>query len=340
MRRSLRSCAGFLQNLNSGKTNFFTSLWSKPQTRDERIKEYIPEVIEESLREQRAVLQENTSRDRIVELGHRVLREIENKRPTPSIAPHLNKILQEYNCSGIIEQRPLSYLLYPCSTISSVQQPHELVANFTDNFRSFVEEVELNGCSFRVGDDRNHEQSYEEVGEAPLGSEGITGVAGGSGSEAQSTARSGPIVMASPQEHEKMDVTLFIRLVSGMALANVQNGDLKNAIRCVDVGIRHAIAPSRLGALLGMKAGILVHQRKYEEALECANKAVQVSRNIQGYIHGAFSLRALNRIEEALQLLEKGRDDHPMNTQLLALLEGAKMKTTETASEEIKRLGT
>ena len=42
-------------------TSMFTNLWSKPETKDERVKEYVPEVIEESLIEQRAVLNESTS---------------------------------------------------------------------------------------------------------------------------------------------------------------------------------------------------------------------------------------------------------------------------------------
>ncbi|ESL06771.1 hypothetical protein TRSC58_05551 [Trypanosoma rangeli SC58] len=338
MRCTLRFRSGFLQNLNSGKNGFFTSLWNKPQTRDERIKEYVPEVIAESLEEQRAVLEESTSRDVIVELGHKVLREIENKSPTPSIAPHLNKILQEYGFKDLIAQRPLSYLLYPSSTLSGGQRPNELVANFTDNFRGLVEEVERHGCSARIRptkNDKNDKETTKEEGgeEAPHGnSNAVT-----NGKSSLAALKSGPVIMASKEDHEPMDVTLFVRVLSAMALANVQHGDWNNAIRCVDVALAHVKDQSRLGGLLGMKAGILVYQKKYKEAVEYANLAVEASGNIQGFIHGAFALRILERPEEAVALLEKGREQHPMNTQLLAQMEGAQ-KELETLAKDGKKM--
>lgn len=325
LRRTLRKRGGFFQNFKSDKNNFFTSLWNKPQTRDERVKSYVPEVIEESLQEQRAVLQENTARDVVVELGYKILREIENKRPTPSIAPHLDKILQEYECKDLIAQRPLSYLLYPCSSMSGGHQPHELVSNFTENFRELVEEVERSGCSLRVGKRANISKTTR--GEATLenvSDHAATLQEASSDDKPSDTSKSGPVIMVAKEEHEPMDVTLFIRVVSAMALANVQNGDLSSAVRCVDVCLDYVVEPSRHGGLLGMKAGILVHQRKFEEAVQCANEAVQVSGNIQGYIHGAFALRMLNRLKEVVQLLEKGREDHPMNTQIVELIEEAR----------------
>ncbi|EAN88422.1 hypothetical protein ECC02_001408 [Trypanosoma cruzi] len=336
MRRTLRFRAGFLQNLNSGRNNFFTSLWNKPQTRDERVKEYVPEVLAESLEEQRAVLEENTSRDVIVELGHKVLREIENKSPTPSIAPHLNKIIQEYGSKDLIAQRPLSYLLYPSSTLIGGQLPNELVANFSDNLRSLVEEVERNGCSARhksvKGEKKDKDKTKKEENVSHE-----TSSSGANGENLSSALKSGPVVMASKEEHEPMDITLFVRVISAMALANVQHGDWNNAVRCVDVAIAHVVEQSRLGGLLGMKAGILVYQKKYEEAVECANLAVEASGNIQGYIHGAFALRILKRPAEAVQLLERGREQHPMNTQLLAQMEGAQ-KDLEHMAKDAKTM--
>ncbi|KEG15192.1 hypothetical protein DQ04_00151110 [Trypanosoma grayi] len=340
MRQTLKVCAGFLQNINSGKNNFFTSLWNKPRTRDERIKEYVPEVIDESLQEQRAVLEESTSRDVIVDLGHKVLSEIENKSPTPSIAPHLNKILQEYGSKDVIAQRTLSYLLYPSSTMSGGQQLHELVANFADNFRSLVDEVEKNGCSVRSKAEKSRTDNggEEKRAEAPhddptRGTDTATML-----SSSVATSKSGPVIMASREEHEPMDITLFIRVMSAMALANVQYGDLNNAVRCVDLAISHVVEQSRLGGLLGMKAGILVHQKKYTEALECANLAVEASGNIQGYIHGAFALRMLKKPAEAVHLLEKGRDDHPMNTQIVVYIEEAQSEAEQLAKEEKKMI--
>ncbi|ORC92172.1 uncharacterized protein TM35_000043860 [Trypanosoma theileri] len=335
MRRTLRVGAGFIQALNTGKTNFFTSLWNKPQTRDERIKEYVPEVIDESLREQRAVLAETTSRDVIVELGHKVLREIENKSPTPSIAPHLNKILLEYGSKDIISQRPLSYLLYPSSMIGGGQPSHELVTNFIDNFRSLVEEVERNGCSTRSNSLQKEEKHKSEDKSEKTPEDGESKINTGN---LVDNEKSGPVIMTSKEEHEPMDVTLFIRVVSAMALANVQHGDWSNAIRCVDAGISHVIDQSRLGGLLGMKAGILVHQKKYKEAVECANLAVEASGNIQGYIHGAFALRMLKKPQEAVHLLEKGREDHPMNMQIVGQMEELQKEIEQIAKEEKKMI--
>nr|CCD17713.1 unnamed protein product [Trypanosoma congolense IL3000] len=323
MRCTLLRRAGFLQNLKPEKNNFFTNLWNKPRTRDESIKSYVPDVIEEGLREQRAVLQENTARDVVVELGYKVLSEIECKRPTPSIAPHLNKILTQYGYKDLIAQRPLSYLLYPCSTINTGHQPHELVLNFTENFRSFVEEVERNGCSLRNKNQNKEEQTAESGKVSTVPTPDVNGADAIPSDMTSDTLKSGPVIMASADKHEPMGVTLFIRILSGMSIANVQSGDLASAVRCVDAGLEYVVEPSRRGALLGMKSGILVRQRKYEEAVECAMEAVQVSGNIQGYIQGAFAMHMLHRLEEAVKFLERGREDHPMNTQLLDLMDKA-----------------
>lgn len=291
------------------KSNFFTSLWNKPETKDERVKEYVPEVLEESLQEQRAVLQESTSRDVIVELGHKVLLEIENKSPTPSIAPHLNKLLREYGAKDIIAQRPLSYLLYPSSSaLSGGEQPHELVANFSDNFRTLVEEVERNGCSARTVD---------------AGAANPAEITDGTRDAEAPAADAHGVVMAGKGEYEPMDVTMFIKVASGMALANMHCNDLRNAVRCTDAGIAHAVDQQRLGGLLALRAGLLVHQKKYDEAAETARLAIDASGNLQGYLHGAYALRMLRRPEELVALLERGAEEHPMNTQLADQLETA-----------------
>ncbi|EPY32067.1 hypothetical protein AGDE_08882 [Angomonas deanei] len=295
MRRTLLN-AGFLQGLKFGENaNVFTSLWNKPETSDSRVKEYVPEVLEESLAEQRAVLEESTSRDVIVELGHKILLGIENKTPTPNIAPHLNKILAEFGSKDIISQRPLSYLLYPNSNATSAgEQAHELISNFQENFKTFVESVEESGCSIRgkegkEGDQKKVEKKEEESEPAE-------------GEEASGDK----VIMTPKSEHEPMDITMFVKLVSGMALANMRCGDLRNAVRCVDAGIAHVVDQQRLGGLLGLKAGFLVHQKKYEEAVECANLAIGASENVQGFLQGSYALRKLGKEEEAVALLERG----------------------------------
>ncbi|CBZ38201.1 hypothetical protein, conserved [Leishmania donovani] len=342
--------AALLPSLRFGvnKTDFFTSLWSKPQTRDERVKEYVPEVLEESFEQQRAVLEESTSRDIIVELGNKILQEIDSKSPTPSIAPHLNKLLLEYGVKDVIAQRPLSYLLYPnSSALSAGEQAHELVSSFPDNFRAMIEEVERNGCSAKTA---VHASAAPEVhvpkaasSVAAVGHEATSSVQVADGTSASgeevaptepggrtpgdseasspSQQRADGVIMASKDEYEPMDITMFVKVAAGMAMANLHCGDMRNAVRCVDAGISHAKEASRLGGLLALKAGLLVRQKKFAEAAECAKLAVEASGNVQGYLHGAYALHKLNRPEEAVALLERGREDHPMNTQFEAQIE-------------------
>ncbi|KPI85464.1 hypothetical protein ABL78_5485 [Leptomonas seymouri] len=346
MFRRSRLVAGFLPQikLGSNKTDFFTSLWNKPQTRDERIKEYVPEVLEESLEEQRAVLEESTSRDVIVELGNKILREIDNKSPTPSIAPHLTKLLEQYGAKDVITQRPLSYLLYPnSSAMASGEQPHELVSAFPDNFRAMIEVVEQSGCSVKqpqpqlassaeAASKATEEKDTADANETPAAESeasatsfsSVAAVEEESAAKSKSSRKEGDVIMASKDEYEPMDITMFVKVAAGMAMANLHCNDLRNAVRCVDAGIVHAKDASRLGGLYALKAGLLVHQKKFDEALESAMRAVKASGNVQGYLHGAYALRNLNRPEDAIQLLENGQEDHPMNTQFEAQIAALK----------------
>lgn len=352
MFRRSRLVAGFLPQLKLGanKTDFFTSLWNKPQTRDERIKEYVPEVLEESLEEQRAVLEESTSRDVIVELGNKILQEIDNKSPTPSIAPHLTKLLEEYGVKDVIAQRPLSYLLYPNSSVMAAgEQPNELVSEFADNFRAMIEEVEQNGCSVKpphtpvapiVAPAEEAEAKEEAKKQTAAAATVKTMSEEGAASSATTTTKpdenethagtgkpnkkAGDVIMASKEEYEPMDITMFVKVAAGMAMANLHCNDLRNAVRCVDAGIAHAKEASRLGGLHALKAGILVRQKKYDDALTSAMDAVAASENAQGYLQGAYALRQLHRVEEAIQLLEQGREAHPMNTQFEAQIAALK----------------
>lgn len=338
---------GFFQKLSESKTNFFTSLWNKPVTRDERIKGYIPEVLEESLVEEKAIQLDQNSRDIIVELGHKVVVEIEKKSPTSRIAPYLNKILKEYGTTDVIRQRPLSYLIYPTSSVLSPSPDscHELVLSFADNFREMIEEIERSGCSIRLLPKVNEDKGKSEKtapGESDMDS--LT--------EAKSVLRNGEAMkeeknlamelrtgtnveqdikneipeenissssgtFSSEGSHEPPDLTLFVKIMSGMALANISCSDFKNAVKCVDTALLHAKDTQRIGGLYGMKAGILVRLKKFEEAATAAKKAIEVSHNLQGFLQGAYALHQLNRIDEELELLEQGKDSHPMNQQIV-----------------------
>lgn len=292
----------------------FTRLWNKPQTRDERVKEYIPEVLEESLAEQRRVLDESTSRDKIVEAGHKILREIENKAPTPSIAPHLTTIMLEFGGKDLIGQRALSQLLYPNS---SAQAQNELLSGFLENFKGLVEYVEQNGSSLRstaAGAEAN-------TAEAASGEVAAKGDGAASSSE---QGNYGDVITAKAHEVEPMDFTLFVKVTAGMALSNINIGDFNAALRCCDSALKYAVDTKRIGGIYGMKAGILNRLKKFEDAAECARLAIEASDNIQGYLQGASALKALKRGEEVIALLEQAKEAHPHSKVVAEVLLDAK----------------
>jgi tetratricopeptide (TPR) repeat protein len=302
--------------LTAGK-ELFTNLWSKPETRDERVKEYVPEVLEESLTEQRRVLAEGSSRDVIVDSGHKILALLDNKAPTPSITPHLEKILAAFETKELIGQRALSQLLYPTAINASTAlgagsaTPNELVSGFAENFKSLVEYVEQNGRTATPVQPK----ADTVAPEAPPSTEGAE-----ESTTPTSSSKFGDIITAPRHEVESLDATLFVKLSAGMALANIGTGDLVHASKCVDAGLKYAIDPKRIGGLYGMKAGILNRQRRFEEAANAARLAIEASDNIQGYLQGAASLKALNRSEEIVALLEQAREAHPQNVVVSDLL--------------------
>lgn len=319
--RITRLSRGSWSPLAQGK-DLFHGLWSKPETKDERVKEYVPEVLEESLTEQRRVLAEGSTRDVIVDAGHKILALLDNKAPTPSITPHLNKILEAFETKELIGQRALSQLLYPTAVNASTAlgagsaTPNELVSGFAENFKSLVEYVEQNGRTATPvpPGSSNASNSDAAEGEAAAPSEPDTEVV------SKTSSKAGSIIMASRQEVEPLDATLFVKLSAGMALANLGTGDLGHASKCVDAGLKYAIDPKRIGGLYGMKAGILNRQKKFEEAADAARLAIEASDNIQGYLQGVASLRALKRPEETVALLEQAREAHPQNTLVSDLL--------------------
>lgn len=321
LRLSKRLAAGW-SPLASGK-ELITNLWSKPETRDERVKEYVPEVLEESLTEQRKVLAESTSRDAIVECGHRVLREIENKSATPAISPHLQKIMAEFGAKNLIGQRALSQLLYPTATsLAAAGGTSELVTGFVDNFKSFVETIEQNGrqaAPLQAAD--AYQKLIQETTEQQLQTSDVPAPSGSSGD-----AASGPIVVTPMDKVESPDATYFVKLAAGMALSNIAVEDYLSALRCCDAALQYAIDDTRRGGLYGMKAGILIRQKKYELAADAARLSIEASDNVQGYIQGAAALKALKRSEEVIALLEQAREAHPKNdTIATTLLEARKV---------------
>ena len=300
--------------------DMFTSLWHKPETRDERVKEYVPEVLEESLVEQRAVLTEASRRDVIVERGAKVLKELENKAPTPAIAGHLSLILESYGGRNVISQRALSYLLYPGSNAGNANEhPHELISSFHENFKLLIQEIEVNGCSIQgptkeaVVNDEKEQQADQIASDSDA-----------SGGAVDSTQDPNKVVMQPASEVEPLDVTLFVKVAAGMALANVQCTDFGSAVKCCDLALAHAKESARLGGLEGMKAGELIRLKKFDEAIEAAQKSIEASNNVQGYLHGATALSKLRRDGEAVKLLEKAKECFPQNGEVLRLLATAK----------------
>ena len=332
----------------SGKDLLY-GLWNKPETKDNRVKEYVPEVLEESLMEQHAVLSENTSRDVIVELGHKVLKSIESKAPTPSIAPHINHILKEFGGpqTPLITQRALSYLLYPGSNTNGMNAsanaaPHELVATFGDNFRTMVEHIEANGSSYHI----KQLEAEEATKELAAGGDGEAADATDTTATPVSTpTATAAVAAAAPKKAslpigttvddtpEPVDVTSLAKLAAGMALANLRCQDSPGALKCVDFALTHSSDRTRRGGLYAMKAGILNTLKRYEEASQVALLAVDTSNNVQGYLHGASALKMLKKDIELVQLLEKGSEQHPtqeaISKQLTTVKKNLKLTITE-----------
>ena len=328
--------------------NAMFGLWNKPETKDSRVKEYIPEVLEESLAEQRAVLEETTSRDVIVELGHKVLRAIENKAPTPAIAPNLNTILKEFGASELINQRALSYLLYPSSGQGAhgSQQLPELVTSWADNFRAFVAHIEEAGSSVHIKQLETEEAAKLTAGDgdaaaatekkeaAPASSSSTTPANAEVEGGAPAPKPKKPVAIgAASADAEAFDVSMLAKMSAGMALANIHCKDNSNALKCVDFALEHSTDATRRGGLYGMKAGILNKLRRYDEASEAAGLAIEASDNIQGYLQGAAALRLLKKDVELVALLERGTQAHPAQLTLSDQLETQK-KTMGLAISE------
>jgi tetratricopeptide (TPR) repeat protein len=323
----MRRSATFLLGMHFGRTaqdetsskKSWTELFWKPKTRDEAIKDYVPEVLEESLSEQRAVLAQQTTRDAIVEHGHKILREIENKAPTPSIFPALNKILALYGPDHIISQRALNLLLYPGSAPQFQQtQAPELIANFGDHFKAFIEVIEQNG---------SYHHDVKLLAQAKVSQTPSENQTEGEGDAKPAEI---PKPVAEPQ-----DITYLVKCVAGMTLANIQIGDNANALKCCDAALGHVIDDGRKGGVLALKAGVLIKLKRYGEAADAARLSIAASpSNPQAYLQGAAALRLMGKNDEAIALLTDGIAVCPGNEAVQTMLD----TTTRVRDAEALRL--
>ena len=301
----------------SSEDTKLTKLWFKPETRDERIKEHVPEVIEESLAEQRALLSEQTLRDQLVEHGHKIIVAIENKAPTPSIAPSLGEILKAYGLSQhLISQRALSYLIYPTTSAAATHRARgemlpELISAFPEHFKEMIESIEQDGTYVNSMFQRRQAKQKQLASPAEQKKAEDTKA---SGDAEEDTAKEGE--EAEQVQAEPPDVTMFVKVMSGMSLANLHCNDLSSAVKCCDAALDHVIDANRKGGVLALKSGLLIRDKRYEEAAAAALLAVEASGNLQGYLHGATALRFLGRKQDAVELLDSGLEQHPANPQL------------------------
>ena len=280
-------------------------LFFKPETRDERVKEYIPEVLEESLEAQRAVLAEQTDRDKLIEHGQRVLKLLENKAPSPAVFPALNEMLQLYGSKHCLTQRSLNYLLYPNSDQHRSKRrglnasvPDALVQNFGENLQSLIDAIEESGSS------AHNKQIQEQKNVEPI------------------------------------DITLFVRCMSGMALANAHTNDFSNAVSCCDAALKYVVNKARRAAILAVKAGVQNHAGQYELAAETAKLCIDASLAAEcqdipalpsAYLHGAVALRKLNKPNEAVKLLQEAAERVPESDQIMQMLNDT-LKVIDKAS--------
>ncbi len=300
-------------------------LFFKPQTRDERVKDYIPEVLEESLAAQRAVLaKENTERDLIVEYGQKMLKDLENKAPVTNMFPAYVSLMKLYKKENLLSQRAMHLLMYPGSTqhgtVNQTAVP-ELVSSFSENLRAFIDTVEQNGSYVHdVKWKKNPPSSQKQLlGE---GKEKQQLLEEGNNNNNNDNVVDTDSPTARSDETEPMDVTLYVKCLAGMSMANARINDYVSAVRCCDAAIEHAMDPNRKGGVFALKAGLLVQQKKYLEAAETAKLAIDCSpQNPQGYLQGATALRFLGKLDDAVQILKLGAETMPGNESVAALLQ-------------------
>ena len=344
---------GAFQNESQERENKkgWKDLFFKPQTRDERVKDYIPEVLEESLAAQRAVLaKENTERDLIVEYGQKMLKDLENKAPVTNMFPAFVSLMKLYKKDNLVSQRAMHLLMYPGSTqhgTMNQQALPELVTSFSENLRTFVDTVEQNG-SF-VHDVKWKNGNNQKQNSAALLTEGGKSsaknnnkIAGeleeGKTTEAENTSNE-EAELDSPtaisEEAEPMDVTLYVKCLAGMSMANARINDYISAVKCCDAALEHAMDPNRKGGVYALKAGLQVQQKKLLDAVQTAHLAIECSpQNPQGYLHGSAALRMLGRYDEAVKMLELAAETMPGNDSIAGMLE----KTVALAEKSPKAL--
>ena len=333
-------------------------LFFKPQTRDERVKDYVPEVLEESLAAQRAVLaKENTERDLIVEHGQKMLKDLENKAPVTNMFGSFQALLKLYKKENLVTQRAMHLLMYPSSTqVGTVTQAAvpELVSSFGENFRAFIDTVEQNGSyvhdvkwkaaaaaaaaapAIAIGDGASADAKQLEAGAAGL----EVGSGGGDATTNATTTAEGQIAnedepVAPAAETEPLDITLYIKCLAGMSMANARLNDTTTAIKCADAALEHAMDPNRKGGVLALKAGLLVQAKKYIEAAETAQLAIACApNNAQGYLQGATAMRLMGKGDEAVELLKLGALTLPNNDAIAGLL-GKTMVVHDAAPKQL-----
>ena len=332
------------QQSQNDKRSWKELFW-KPETRDERIKQFVPEVLEESLAAQKSVLSaEQNQRDRIVEAGHKVLKELENKAPIPTLYPSLLNILKLYGVADrVVSQRALNYLLYPSSSSFAGHVPHELVGGFQDNFKHLIDHVEVNGsaATSRIealraeqaaakadAKSKAEEKASADAIDFPSDATPTTTAVSGTtdGGVADPKKDNGTVGHSGAEDPE---VTYFVKCVAGMGLANVHIGDFANAVSCVDAALTHAVDDNRRAGLLALKAGVLNKMKRYDEAIAAAQLCVAANpMNSQGYLQGAAALRLSKRDDEAVAFLESGSLNCAGNELVRATLEATKKVAT------------
>lgn len=318
-----------------GQKKGWKDLFFKPQTRDERVKDYIPEVLEESLAAQRAVLaKENTERDLIVEYGQKMLKDLENKAPVTNMFPSFVALLKLYKKENLVSQRSMHLLMYPGSTQHGTvnqQGLPELVSSFSENLRAFIDTVEQNG-SYVHDVKWNKKNAAKQLGEGS--DKKIAGqLEAGSSKNSAVVDDDSPVALA--DETEPSDITLYVKCLAGMSMANARINDHVSAIRCCDAALEHAMDPSRKGGVYALKAGLLVQQKKFLEAAETAKLAIDCApQNPQGYLHGSTALRLMGKPDDAVEMLKLAAETMPGNDSIAALLE----KTVALAEATPKQL--
>eukprot|EP00759_Apiculatamorpha_spiralis_P051783 PhF_6_TR5497/c0_g1_i3/m.7770 len=245
-------------------------LWNKPVTEDEQVKQYVPEVLEQA-HAKRLDLAANP-RDHAVVVGDTLVKLIAEQGTVSEVRKQLDRFLTALQISGdVIPEKSLMYLLHP-GLISPGELPNTLVTDFHANLGRFVKLLE-------IGNNKNTTEDDDDVA-AP---------------------------MIDCGKDQPKDAYL-VKMMCALAVSNTHEAQYRPALECCKIAHDVTNDPNRKAGVLALMSGVYNHLKRYDEAYEAAQKAIEASggQNSQAFLQGATALLRSGKDAEAVALLEQG----------------------------------